>query len=1375
MATEALRANLERTAVDVTIPPEHLVLLDVAAHLRGVREDTERLLEEIHHTYVGWAQTLPELHRRAMADLFHCNRHQRGPEGIAVFCDLYAKAVAEATPPALRRDAVRSWLTYLEKVVRRSDDRLRANLPPVVESLARIEVAVAASDDLAGEASPGLRRLARLLADDPDVPADVRDRALRLLAATLERVYSRWLAGDDPAAWYRELRPGEAGDRLPDPIARISHTRLARLRERVRAILRGDDDPTSLLAFPDHATIVRAQLDAADALDDAASPWQSVRDRSTWMCRLLNLELAAPVHERALWSLARSCRTIVTGADAGEIERFVRDVFSTVRASEPGCPGAALDLVHRLGQAMLETGHPEGIDLVIDEILALDFHRPGFSGFTGEWAVRVDPNHLRNIRAYLGVVEVDPWAARRLLAALVVHLHLGGVFVADTDLFQRDVSRLLAADIAPVYRQVRHLLRLFPVYFNDIGAEGALRSVSTRLDENRERRDPLCHFLRKQSHVDSTPVLVTVVEEVARFWATGEATPLRRYLPGEVLDRLDVADYEGVRRVLSRLTEAVGGLDPLFALPPEEVRSRLEALDDEPTLDREQVGLLLELRHHLARKYALDHTDLLDRLRDTHLFPRERLDALEEDLEEGRYLPALDRLVGILETLEEGILSPGPTEAFEDIYHKRHIAAGIPSMYGRYREERFEALGLSFRVESLAGSLFDRLVTEAVTPSGDADPRLIAALLRFLERALRVEGYEPKGLALSIAMLDEALDTPGVSLPEYLDIFRAVSRSVRSIVRTQLLGTYGEVFEAVARRMIETGDLPVQEQSADEAILRAAETFLRDLIAEGLALQRLDTLAEKVLHLLTVRNGSRPPTTPVPLEPDRCVATIAPDAEAVGGTVRLGNKGYMLTRMARLGLPVPPGFILTTDLYRSIDPGQPRLPEAIAERVRRQLADLERRAGARFGDPSRPLLLSVRGGAPVSMPGMLDTFLNVGITPEIAEGLAAVRGSAWAAWDAYRRFLQFWGMSHGIHRDRFDRLMSEAKHRHGVPKKALLPAERMRELAFRYRDLLLDHGVTITPSPFEQLVRAIELVLGSWRAAKARLYRAEMQVADGWGTAVIIQAMVFGNLDPRSGTGVVMTRDPHHGGDAFELYGDFIIQGQGDDVVSGLVETFPVSARQRPDPPPPRTLETAFPAVYAALERWCRVLVEEQGLPHQEVEFTFESDRPEDLYILQSREAVEEERTEMTTFVPSPQLRRSEVAAGVGVGGGAFSGRVAYDIAGIVGVRRLHPGDPVLLVRPDTVPDDIHLLFQADGLLTAVGGATSHAAVVATRLGKPCVVGCRSLKLREDVGAIEVGGHSVRPGQFLSINGSDGKVYLGKHPVATIPIREPIW
>ncbi len=490
------------------------------------------------------------------------------------------------------------------------------------------------------------------------------------------------------------------------------------------------------------------------------------------------------------------------------------------------------------------------------------------------------------------------------------------------------------------------------------------------------------------------------------------------------------------------------------------------------------------------------------------------------------------------------------------------------------------------------------------------------------------------------------------------------------------------------------------------------------------------------------------------------------------GNILLGYKGYMLKELACQGFPVPPGFILTTEAYRcrSAVLDFAELQHENVERIKRQIAKLERLTGSCFGDPVNPLLLSVRSSAAISMPGMLDTFLNVGMNPEIAAGFAAKTDRPWAAWDAYRRFLQFWGMSLGINRDLFDGLMGEAKQKYSVLKKSLLPPEMMKELALRYRALLLDHGLEIVDDPFEQLMRCVDLVMQSWQSNKARVYRSELKIADEWGTAVLVQNMVYGNLHAKSGTGALFTHHPREGSEDVHLYGDFIIQGQGDDVVSGLVDTFPVSEQQRLSESEDSkiSLEKDFPKIYQSMLRYAENLVHEQEMHHQEIEFTFESDNPKDLYILQTRDIVFFQTSSLPTFVAGQALEDSKAATGIGVGGGAVSGRVAHTAEDLTQLKKQYPDDPIILLRPDTVPDDIHLILEADGLLTALGGATSHAALAAQRLGRTCVVGCRLLQVSEEERKSELAGHMISTGEFLSINGIDGSVYLGRHPVTII-------
>jgi len=403
----------------------------------------------------------------------------------------------------------------------------------------------------------------------------------------------------------------------------------------------------------------------------------------------------------------------------------------------------------------------------------------------------------------------------------------------------------------------------------------------------------------------------------------------------------------------------------------------------------------------------------------------------------------------------------------------------------------------------------------------------------------------------------------------------------------------------------------------------------------------------------------------------------------------------------------------------------------------------------------------------------MNTFLNVGINDEIIERFAEKPGYAWCAWDCYRRFLQTWGMTHQIPRDAFDEIIIDFKVQEGVEHKMRFSSEQMRELALAYKKLLADRGVRFEEDPHKQMVQAILSVFDSWYGERAKVYRRQLQIANDWGTAVIVQAMVLGNIGNDSGTGVVFTRDPMSSASTVELYGDFTIRSQGEDVVAGLVHTLPVSERQRlrvfgGD----ISLENHFPEIYAELHRRAQDLVEQRGYGHQEIEFTFESPRRADLFVLQTRDYAPHKKQRQPVFLDE-HMETRVLGRGIGVGGGAMNGVVVFDMQDLERHGDQTPEIMRVLVRPDTVPDDIGLIFECDGLLTARGGATSHAAVTASRLGKTCVVNCRVLDVDDEAKTCRIGGHQFRSGDPIAIDGRLGAIYSGHHEIGLASIDAP--
>ena len=500
----------------------------------------------------------------------------------------------------------------------------------------------------------------------------------------------------------------------------------------------------------------------------------------------------------------------------------------------------------------------------------------------------------------------------------------------------------------------------------------------------------------------------------------------------------------------------------------------------------------------------------------------------------------------------------------------------------------------------------------------------------------------------------------------------------------------------------------------------------------------------------------------------------------------LGGKGSNLCEMTRLGLPVPPGFVITTQVCRGYLAGDYTLPEGLADTVRERISELEESIGHEFGSTANPLLVSVRSGARISMPGMMDTILNLGINDEIVEGLGAMMGDRRPAWDAYRRFIQIYAVVvQDVPPEPFEACLAEHKARAGVDLDYELSAERLQAATSDFKEIAREYAGTPPPdAPWEQLFGALEAVFRSWDNPRAIVYRNQYGIDHDMGTAVTIMGMVYGNLGPTSGTGVLFTRDPSTG--RREVYGEFLTNAQGEDVVAGVRTPEPLSA-----------LAGVMPERSEELLRLASSL-EEHYRDVQDVEFTIEQGR---LYLLQTRNAkrtplsavktavdmvhegmIDREQAlnrvnpEEITQLLVPQfaadlseegLEDRLLATGAGASPGAASGRVCFDADVAEDLARR--GEQVILVRPETKPDDIHGIIAAAGVVTSRGGVTSHAAVVTRGLGKPCIVGCEGMQVDLELREMSGNGRTLREGDQVSMDGALGRVYTGE--LATVNPR----
>ena len=483
----------------------------------------------------------------------------------------------------------------------------------------------------------------------------------------------------------------------------------------------------------------------------------------------------------------------------------------------------------------------------------------------------------------------------------------------------------------------------------------------------------------------------------------------------------------------------------------------------------------------------------------------------------------------------------------------------------------------------------------------------------------------------------------------------------------------------------------------------------------------------------------------------------------------LGGKGAGLAEMTRLGLPVPPGFIITTEICEKFYEAGRRLPDGLMDEVRKSIRRLEGLTGKRFGERENPLLVSVRSGSPVSMPGMMDTILNLGLNDETVQGLANQSGNPEFAWDTYWRFMQMLGkIILGIDARKFNGIAAG---------KDLSNLEVLKTIVMSSKFLCEETGKKFPADPYKQLELAIDAVFRSWMGKRAVEYRKQYNITQDMagGTAVTIVAMVFGNMGSDSCTGVVFTRDPETG--EKRLYGDYLVNAQGEDVVSGKTTPNHID-----------TLVSKMPVVYRHLLEVTQKLENHFKEP-QDVEFTVEKGR---LHILQTRAAKMNAVAAVKTSVDlyregliskiaalerinpealeqllyrriDPHFKQKPIATGVGASPGAASGITVFDIATAEALGK--KGEKVILVREDTKPDDVPAFFQSVGILTSRGGKTSHAAVVARGMGKPCIVGCSQIEINADGKSFSVNGKKmVAAGQKITIDGSTGRVYVGEVP-----------
>ena len=1379
IVSKALDANLAQTrSIKVSLPAGDEALIALSSEFYGINNRCREFVLEFHHPYSNPGTTLKMLRELLLSDAWFYSKPENSSKAYPLFLSYLRKLCETCVDQELADQLLlmtSEWiLLLLDKVSCLPEivlslmaimENWRIQNPEVFirgcgiyrNVLLRITAILPAGEQIKAGGLP------EIIPEYPveQIEAQHMLTTLDIIRELLSMNATHWESVTGFDTWWEKMEI-EGGEDLENQLGKG-------LYAKIRSDLAHCQTAEQLASIPSYQDLANHYRRSAVLITDDSS-------RVQYIFYLLTLPAMSTLYKHLLFDLNRILRDISLELSSEDMIRFLAMFFERIEPYRHSHPDNILDCLWTIGKVVGSSEERALIDSWLDYLISFGFVHPSPLKVRDDWQLDFDKNHIKNIRIWMELIALNPRRSGRLLSALIVNLRLGGVFISDTDLFQKDISVFLNADIHGQWKQVQQLLRLFPVFFGEIGAEGEIREVTTAMDELFQRQDRLIHFLRKQVHAESNHTQIELVEKILRYWESGEPGILATLLPeGLLRDMADSPEHcDNMRRTMHNfMRDKHESLDELLSCGRDELEASFRDSRDTEDKHLRKLYLIFLLHELLLEKYSFQSSDIVRQMEKYPFFEQRELQQMRRLLSHSDYDNTIRYLMEMMDKLRHIVQNPTPGQGWENIYYKRHIAAGIPSMYGQYRESKFEAMGLIFRLENLISKLMEKNLS--TINLGYITARTLRRIIRTLElfnMGLKQSGILNETFENDLQILRYSVSVSNFSIDQYINIFSFLEEGVKEMISGYFYRNYDRELSLIIPQI--TG-MDMSENAGNQAeYQKKAEEFYRNMLSTAFLIRDLDNFVSRIL--VSLRNMKQLFTPEIlhkvtNYDPEQVSTNLHKKDSRLDNQVFLGAKAYFLKKLCQEQFPIPGGFVFTTELFghRQALNVHPEMGRELDQLIARRLANLENYSGRKFGDPQNPLLLSVRSGGAISMPGAMNTFLNIGLNDEITEKLSKVPNFGWTAWDSYRRLLQSWGMSHGIQRDEFDQVMIDYKERFGVTQKTAFSPLQMSRMTSDYKQILAKHGVALEQDPMVQLKNAMLSVLDSWDSERAELYRKVMHIANEWGTAVICQEMVFGNISLRSGSGVAFTHDPLSKKPGVNLTGDFTICSQGEDVVAGLVYTLPISEEQRLTSLEPleQSLEKDFPDVYNCLRRFARRLVNDLGYSHQEIEFTFQGDREEDLFILQIRDQkIHNER--IVRVFSAGNRNMKAVGHGIGIGSGVLNGIVVFDEEDILSMKNALPGEHLILVRPDTVPDDIELIVQCSGLLTSRGGATSHAAVTATRLNRIGVVNCRNMVVSEKTKVCNIGSTVIPVGSRIAIDGHNGSIYLDHYQIDEI-------
>ncbi|MBN1990311.1 MAG: hypothetical protein JW783_12995 [Bacteroidales bacterium] len=1345
LKSKALEANLEQTSnVTITLPDTHRWFLSLSANQYGINQHTTEFIQELNHPYLNLEFLSEEVRKVALTDYWFYAKHPEAEKALSTIVDIMGELLSKSTKDPITDRLLLTIAAFAELIGKENKPYYQI----LQKCLTIYQHALTSHKLNMLQNASSIKKKLAFLASLPDIEQDY----FTLLKTIANETAIYWERHSNVEQWLTKEKRHFPDDNIlvPQKVGKDFYHELNRL---ISASNTWAEFNENVPFYSDIANYHRQQIEA----------FESPISQFHYLLYLLKLPTMEHLKDYLIWDLNKLLTSILNEIPNNQIEGFVNDIFALFEELQLTHKSIVLDCISTLGKEFARFFNKKLLNQFEEHVIRIGFTAPGDVYMSEDWQLKADPNHLKSIRVWLELVETAPKRFEKLLAALVVNLKLGGILIFDTDLFQRDVSKLLNAEIGSIYKPVKQLCRIFPVYFNQIGAEGELRDVSTALDTLSNRQDRLMHFLRKQIHIDSNNKHLGFLQTILQFWVDGNITPLAPLLPSDIREKVSANNewVTPIRSVILQVSEKLN-VEPTHTLnvKPEALKSAIDSIDNVASIHKQKFEHFYRIYHLLKEKYYADAVDIITEIKLYGCLSPDDLKQFNAAAEKGNKLQMVRFVYTCLGKLNKVVTDKKKSEGWENIYYKRHVAFGIPSMYGEYHEAKFEALGLIFKLEKAVSKLMKEAVAELNLSYITADTLVkTTELLMLFYQGLKLDGITNQGFESNLKMLKYSLSSRSFSLHQYINIFQFLSNNVKEIIRNTLYRRYDSALKQVIPFYLTQNE----EQNPVISINKRTEEFYREMLSSAFLLQNLDTFITTILSSLNQMSAQYTPETIsniMSFDIDMMVSPLYKENINLDNRVFIGSKGFFLKQLYLNKLPVPPGFILTTEVFRqqhTILSHKP-LKSDFESLVLRYIKELERLTGKEYGNPNNPLLLSVRSGTAISMPGAMNTFLNVGMNDTIAQALSMQPNMAWTAWDCYRRFLQSWGMSFGIERSAFDHVVAINQSKFGAEVRDLFNPDQMKRIALGFKKVLEGRDVPLHSDPTQQLFEAIKNVHSSWYSQRAQVYRKHLQIADEWGTAVIIQKMVLGNLHKSSGTGVVFTHDTSMANPGIRLNGDYSLLSQGEDVVGGTTNVLPISEHQTNGKK--GSLQTVLPRIYQRLYQLSEELINKLNFGHQEIEFTFESDNPYDLYILQVRDQ-DIYTPELQTFYVKQPATTDLLGKGIGIGNQILNGVIVFDVDDLKQLKANNPDAKPVFVSADTTPDDIGIILECDGLVTSRGGATSHAAVTAGRLGKTCVLSCSRLQVSGTEKRCRFGEVSLHSGDKVSVDAATGSVYKG--------------